>query len=491
MKKIIISLLAFFAFINTTFAHPLDISVSTWNIKWKNIDITTYFHSFEIEYLLKNNWINPDWVDYYYENENIIKEYVKNNSSLKNNNKLCEVENIELQKDEAYKILTNWLWVSYRFKCEENIKNLDLELRYFIEFPLQTNRITLYNLENWIKNLKPIIYKVLTYKIYNLKLDLDNLNIVRVDSDWDWLSDEEEKVYYTDINNIDTDGDNYTDKEEIDYWWNPLNKELWPGQEYREKLDLEISNKNINKLIEINSKLQNQNLSDYWYWNSYLEKVMKYINNFFEKWEWNLLVIFIIVFWLWVIHAIWPWHSKWILIAYTLEEWNWYKKWLFYAFVFTITHMIDILILFALTKVITSFIDTSKYVFIVQLISWIILFLISIYLLYTSTKKIKCKKTNPSLYTAFLVWLAPCSFAWSIYLLLLALWKSAWITPLIFALWLWILTTLSWIVILSVFLKNKIYSKIELLAKYSKILSASIIFIISIILLINIIKNII
>lgn len=486
MKKIIASIFLFFLLVNTVFAHPLDISVSTWNIKSSTFKITTYFHTFEIDYLLKENWINSDWVIYYYDNSDLIKKYITENSYFKNSWNICEIENIELIEDEPYKIATDGLWVNYSFKCEEKIQNFDLKLDYFTNFPLQTNRIILYDYNNWIKNLKPILYKVLTSKIANFDLDLNNLNVARKDSDKDWLSDEEEKLYYTDPNNIDTDNDNYTDKEEIDYGWNPLNKELSPWQEHRETLDIELSNEKIDALSQINLSIKQQNLSDYWYWNDYLKSVMKYINDYFEKNNWNLFWVFFVIFLLWILHAVWPWHSKWLLIAYTLEKENWYKKGLLFAFIFTITHMIDIVILFFITKIVITFIDPSKYSYYLQIFSWIMLFVLSLYLIYNSIFRKKNKKTKPSLAIAFLAWLAPCSFAWSIYLLLIALWKTLWIIPLIFALWLWILTTLVTIVVISIFLRNKTYSKIKNIWKYWSIFSSLIIFIISIIMITNI-----
>ena len=81
-----------------------------------------------------------------------------------------------------------WTWTNtanYSLKCSEKIDNFELYLNYFLEFKLQTNRITIYDLNNGIKDIKPIIYKVLTSKISSLNLDLNNLNVVRVDSDGD------------------------------------------------------------------------------------------------------------------------------------------------------------------------------------------------------------------------------------------------------------------------------------------------------------------
>jgi ABC-type nickel/cobalt efflux system permease component RcnA len=143
--------------------------------------------------------------------------------------------------------------------------------------------------------------------------------------------------------------------------------------------------------------------------------------------------------------------------------------------------------------VIITFVDPSKYNYYIQVISWIILFCLSIYLIYKAVKEKrnieqnKKSENKQSLVIAFLAWLAPCSFAWSIFLLLIALGKSQWVILLVFALWLGIFTTLCAVVITTVFLKNKIYHKIQFLAQYSTLFSASIIFIISFILLLKVI----
>jgi len=133
-------------------AHPLDISVSTGSISGSSISVTTYFHSYEIEYLLRQN-DKPliDGVADYFVHEDIIADYIENNSSLTNNGVSCQISQIEVLKDEIYIILSDGLGVSYRFDCAEDIKDIQLKLGYFIEFPLQTNRITLYHLTGGIK----------------------------------------------------------------------------------------------------------------------------------------------------------------------------------------------------------------------------------------------------------------------------------------------------------------------------------------------------
>jgi hypothetical protein len=110
MKKLfsfLLLIIIFFINIPSSFAHPVDISVSTATIKKNHIHFTTYFHSFEIEYLLRNNNIESnDGVITYYDNAEIIKKYVENNLIIKNNNSNCEMYNFELKQDDAHQILT-------------------------------------------------------------------------------------------------------------------------------------------------------------------------------------------------------------------------------------------------------------------------------------------------------------------------------------------------------------------------------------------------
>jgi len=51
---------------------------------------------------------------------------------------------------------------------------------------------------------------------------VENFDELEKDSDGDGLSDAVENVFYTDINKADTDGDGYTDRDEIERKYNPL-----------------------------------------------------------------------------------------------------------------------------------------------------------------------------------------------------------------------------------------------------------------------------
>lgn len=488
MFKKLILLIFLLSFTVNTYAHPLDISNSTIGIKNNKVNITTYFHSFEVDYLLKINWIKNNSIEEYFENKEIIEKYITNNISLKNNQEYCKIRDFEFFKEEIYNIVTDWFKISYKIECKNRINNFNLEINYFTNFPLQTNKVKIYNLNKWIDLM---LYKVLTPKINHIEIkDLDKFKAQKkIDSDCDWLWNEDEKIYKTDPYKIDTDWDNYSDFEEVTDWQNPLNKEYWPWQEYRGKLlPIKCNEKQIqiNKTANKETELKKyNNLDSNSYWSEYLKKILIYISNYINKNEWNLFYIFIIVYILWIIHAIWPWHSKSLLVAYTIEKENWYKKGLIYALIFSITHILDILILFWITTLAFQYIDVAKYNYYIQVVSISTLFIFSIYLVYKAFfNKINCKKKEKkTLMIAFLSGLAPCSFAWSIYFLLLSLGKLSFILPLIIALWLWILSTLIMIVIITVFIKEKSLSKTKTFSKYSSKISALIILSISLFLL--------
>lgn len=485
-------ILFFFVFSSSTWSHPLDISISTATFSGKKMNVTTYFHSYEIDYLLQKSLGSKNLytVDDYFKYSNTIISYVEANAHLVNNSSLCEIKEIQLIPDEAYAILSDGLWVSYSFVCDDEVEKISLNLDYFLEFPLQTNRITLYDFSKWITQSSPIVYKVLTSKIPTLKLDvLNTWNIKQSDSDKDWLSDEDEKIYGTNPNNPDSDGDFFSDSEEIDYGWDPLDSQMWPWQLAREEFDMQVSQENRDKLTEIVNDVSEENLSDFsWNGMEFLKKAMKYINDFFEKNQGNITGVFLFVFLLWVIHTLWPGHSKGLLISYTLEKNNGYLRGFLFAGIFSLTHILDILILYFISRWVSYFFQVN-YTFMIQVVSSILLLCVWIYLFTRSFKRVNTSDADTpwsSLWIAFLAWLVPCSFAWSIFLLLHALWKTQWMLVLIAALWLGIFFTLCVIVIWSVFLKQKMYEKIKNIWKYSSLISATMILCISIVMILKI-----
>lgn len=498
MKKLLTTIFFFFILFQITFAHPLDISSSFLSFSKNYLNITTYFHSYEIEYLLTKNNIKFKSVYEYYEHENIIKDYIKQNIKLELQENKCEIENIEILKLEEYQILSTWIEINYNFKCEKNIENWNIKVSFFDNFPLQTNQMTFYDLNT--NSTTPFESIVLTSKIKDYEFDLKNKNKKCVsDTDWDWLSDEQELIHKTDINKIDTDWDFYTDYEEIFNSWLPFDKYMWPNQVPRYEIPNDILKKTkINKKTKDDCEKQNlliKKISENnwlltsWYGNELfvwtLKNIADYINQTSKE---SFLYIFLLVIWLWFIHGMWPGHSKSLLISYVLDKNKSFFDGFLYIIIFTITHLIDIVLLFLITKVVFSFYDISNYMLYIQRISLIIVLFFSFYLIIKSYKNLKNnyiknyekKDLKWSILLWFVAWLAPCTFGWSIFLLLFSMWSFGLIIPMILALGIWIFLCLLVVLILTYILRKRVFEKISLFSKYSSLISSSILFVLSV-----------
>ncbi len=179
---------------------------------------------------------------------------------------------------------------------------------------------------------------------------------------------------------------------------------------------------------------------------------------------------------------------------YFLDKNKNFLDWLLYITIFTITHLIDIVLLFLVTKVFISFYDISNYMLYIQRISLIIVLVFSLYLIFRAYKNLKIPPRLPSppfekgrnkgiswsIMLWFVAWLAPCSFGWSIFLLLFSMWSFSLILPMILALWIWIFLCLMVVLILTFILRTKVFEKINLFSKYSSLVSSIILFFLSI-----------
>lgn len=490
MKKILLLLVLFSFFIEQVQAHPLDISTNFVSIKRNTADVTTYLHSFEVEYLLSKLGIVPRNIWVYYENENKITNYIKENTKFYNAWKECSIKDVYLPKMEDYEVLSRWLQISYKFDCSDKIEAWEIQLSLFTNFLLQANKLTIYDLNNWIENLSPKKYSVLTSKISKTDFDINKTELKKKDSDWDGISDDDEAIYKTDPYNIDTDKDNWTDYEEVTSSFDPINKNPGPWQWYREEIPPDVKNQaEITKKDKIN-EIKNDSskwLAYNFYWVDFLEKTLKSISEYIN-WKWNFIYVFLIVVALWFVHAFGPGHSKTILISYIVDKNKSFLDWLVFALIFSITHIIDIIIVFIIAKFVLSYYDISNYIVYIQRFSRIILVFISFYLVYKNIKNIKSKKietcnetndTKSKIFLWFLTWLAPCSFGWSIFLLLFSLGNFSLIPILIFALWLWIFICLLLVLIITMIIRKKIFEKINIFSVYSGLVSSSMILIFS------------
>lgn len=468
MKKLILINLIFILCLWYTFAHPLDISSTYITISWNKAQANSLFHSYQMEYLLWKNQIQTWDVNEYFKNKNIIIDYVKNHINLYNQNKKCNISEITVNPQEEYQIIDRWFEVNYTFLCEEKISEWNIEIIFFKDFELQTNNLTIYDANNWIMNSTQ--YKSITLNNNYNKFDFNiNLKLKKeIDTDWDWLSNIEENHYKTNPNNIDTDWDKYSDYEEITTSYNPLNSSLWPSQKYREKLEITNFKEETKQTIQKDDNSRT-------IFSQVLEKISNYVKNINNE---NIIYIFLLIVCLWFIHAMWPGHSKSVLVWYVRDKNKNLLDATIYALIFTITHLIDIVIIFIIAKVFFSYYDMSNYIVYIQRISIIILIFLSLYIIYTSYKNLKqkqnisCKKDTKSKYFMwFLLWLAPCTFGWSIFLLLFSLWSIDLIPIFIRALWIWIFICLMAVVIMTYFLREKVFSKIKFFTTYSSIIS--------------------
>ena len=252
MRKLIATLLLFLLPISAAVAHPLDISKTIFTIHEKGLSATTYIHSFEGQFFASKH--APETV-YDFQSVFDYKDqffaYVEERVRLQNNMKDCTFIAEDFPFRDDYVILSEGYEVHYNFECDEELKDIALTNELFTDdFELQTNKISFYQAEGANFSLKnhKVLNSVYTRFAWNIGQEAD---LTIVDTDKDGLSDEDERLYKTDPNKVDTDGDRYTDFEEVQFSWNPIDAELGPGQEERPEVEITMSQPTSNSFIQV------------------------------------------------------------------------------------------------------------------------------------------------------------------------------------------------------------------------------------------------
>lgn len=467
--------------------HPLDVSNTTMTIYDTTIVWVTYIHPVELDRILVNSgWMSPTAItlESYYSLTGILTSYLSETLQVTNQEKSCMIWGFDFQDwlmiDEVY---SWWFPISYTFTCSEKVHDPVIKITFLNEVPLQTNRLYIY--QTLSGTLQRTAYKVLNAKkdSHTMSLSVDSNYLIH-DTDHDWLSDEDEILYNTNPNNSDTDNDWYSDLIEIQSSWNPLTRELSPWQKVFsvEENTNAIQNAQINPP---NFKKWTNLAQDNSVWGG--ERFRNILRDIRLYIEWstdskNLWILLLSIGILGFLHAMWPWHSKWMLVSQIIDDGMSYPKSIAYCFIFTAIHLIDIIIVVVITKLFFNFLDPSIYLSAISRWSAILVFIIGVYLVFFSIKKYRKNNTIHDEWTilykknywimAVITGLTPCAFGWSIFLMLMAIGKMSLAPPLLLSLWMGIFLCLALIATITWFIKSKIYSFSPKISKLSPVISA-------------------
>lgn len=544
LKGLFFALIWVFAGSFTAFAHPLDISVSVIDIDTENqnISISTYLHPFEVGFLLEKIGIQSKNLNEAFDHKEEIFKYIQDSVVIKNNGQLCNFVSANIPPKDEFEIMGDGLEIQYEAECIGEINILGFSNTLFIEdFELQTNKMIFFKNGALDKN---IYEAILTSKVYNDSFDFNNPSVslnAGKDTDQDGLTDSLElKSYFTSEKLPDTDFDGYSDKEEVDKGWDPLDPLPSPGQikknTIKENKDasfeylinegrpspvvVEVEKQKIPRKTGNNDTLKTSVVVDFlstssenedkkefhvtseesssensevtgstFFKTDRLKKYLIQIKALFDSDSFLAkLLIFVLVFSLGALHSLEAGHGKTILASYLLEEDKQLKDAGRFSAYLTITHLIDVIFLAVLFKVFSLVGDGYKYVSVIQKIGAYMLLLIAGFLLVRSIFPSLIKnpfkgKKGPAL--AIIAGLAPCTFGWAIMITTISLNKINWLIPMIIVFGLGIFFSLMILSVVVLKVKNRITQKSSNLAKYSSVISASMLFVIAVILTIN------
>ncbi len=492
MKRLIlifVCIVGYIANIHPIFAHPLDISNTTFTLYEKSVEWVTYIHPVQLDRILSTRGdISPTaiTVDTYYTLTWVLTRYIEETIELKNNNDKCSISNFAFQEwlmiDE---IFTRGFPISYTFSCDTRLESPIATIRFLTDVPLQTNKLNIYTtlLGNGVEKID---YSILNIKKESLNISLSGKKMLS-DDDGDGLSNEDEILYGTLKDKRDTDADGYSDLYEIQNSWNPLTHDLSPGQKPYDLSEETETHSNLSSSANWKDEtLQTDSAVWWWVWFSNILRDLRiYLDTSDSSSHWFFLLL-ISVLGLGFFHALGPGHSKWILISQIMNRDIWMFGWIMYSLFFSIVHILDIIIVVLVSRFLFEFVDIQLVMTQIQQLSVFLILIIGVYLLrdairnYSWQKKVT--KTSPRWYLslAIITWLTPCAFGWSIFLMLLATGRWDLAIPLFLSLWAGIFLCLFLITILVTLFKTWIFRFAPKIGQLSPIISSSFIIVIGV-----------
>ena len=532
--------LTLFIGINLVYAHPLDISISVFDIdsQTDKISVSTYLHPFEVGYLLEKQE-NVKITDFneIFQYKEVFFNYIQDSVLIKNNGDECEFVSANVPPKNEFEIMGEGLEVEYEMQCKNPLGIIDFKNKLFVDgFELQTNKMLFHKDGDFRESL---FEKILTAKVTSDSFDFynpgKNLNPDK-DDDNDGLTNHEENLYFTDLNNPDTDFDGYSDKEEVDSGWDARNPIASPGQVQmvspeeakNKKLDAMLaesqtripvskeeikteevvtrkSQENDNNDLAVNLKQKNnakyqipvtsihipdkegKPQASKFFGTKHLKYYLQKIQIALESGSfWAKFLVLFFAYILGFLHSLESGHGKSILISYLAD----YKKGLKDAFQFagfmTFTHLIDVVVLGVVFKVFAMTNDIFGIIFIVQKWGVYILLTVSVLLMIKSIFNIeipKFFKNGKALGIAS--GLAPCTIGWALMIAMLSIGQINWLVPVIVIFGLGIFSSLMLMSIIIVKLKTKLIKSSGKLARISSFVSAVLLFVSALVLMIE------
>ncbi|MBN1799578.1 MAG: sulfite exporter TauE/SafE family protein [Spirochaetales bacterium] len=509
------------------FSHPLDISITTVQIKEEGVFGTSYLHPFEVTKLAQDNKVDPKRLSID-ELKLILLPYFNQHFKVYGKNGLLEKTRLAIEDAEVFQILASGVYINFFIELDQDDYPIVFNVDLFIEqFSTQTNKIVLLDESgNLFKDSKEVL---LTSKIREWQFDPEDpdfsaFNDDQKDTDGDGLNDYFEELYGLNPGAPDTDFDGYTDSEEFNFGWDPFDPSPSDGQS-RDKINEASSDvqagtrttytdKNViastidesqlkeqlesGKVLMSSSEVGLPNLiKQYNITDSrvpetgFLEQILGDMKTLFtgEFSFGGLLILLVSVFALGFLHAAMPGHGKGILIAYLTEGNKKIPHALGFIITFTITHLIDVVFLAFAFSLFASIVDSAAVTYILQIAGGIGLAFISVFMILKGTHQIK-NKDNPvtpniiknkksAIVVGILTGLAPCPFGWAILTMLLAIGKVE-LVPLIIPFFgLGIFVFLAMIAMAVFMVRHVAFDIFNKLSRYSLLISGVLLFIFS------------